>query len=246
MENQEIRQKTFPLLQVTDVCCIHRRHMLLDHVSFSLNSGESLGILGLRQSGKSLLLQVLAGAVRINQGTVQLKGFSPRHGKNFYSNIGLVTEKASLFTDLRVSENLDLIYHLKQVKDPHFVDTLLERLDLKSYLKERAGALPPGPYQRLALACALVNQPALLLLDDVLHGIDSFSLTLIQDEIQHFLATEGTLIWVVHLPDDLASVQYTAWMEEGRLEILPEATVRSRWHTPNFHRSTEEAGDKAP
>jgi len=243
MENQKTPLKMFPLLQVTDVCCGKSPKMVLDHINLALNSGESLGILGLRQSGQSLLLQVLAGAIRPNSGKVQLAGYTPKQGKKFYSQVGIVTESPSLFGDLRIEENLDFIACLKGCSKNPEIDGILERLDLKPHLKERLNTDSPGLYRRTALACALLGQPALLLMDDILYGIDPLSLELIQNEVQRFMDQGGTLIWVVHTPADLETMQHTAWMDDGKLEILPKEEVTARWHTPAFHLTAAKAGE---
>lgn len=245
MGREKMQQgKAAPLLEVHGLTCRRHGKNLLDAIDFSLYAGESLGILGFRASGRSLLLETLAGTVRC-KGSIQLDGVRPGILRQFYKALGLVTEKPSLFLDLKGIENIDLISSLKAVKDTDKATALLERLELIPYLKQKAGTLEPGVYQRLALACALLNQPKLLLMDDVLYGLDSLSRTLLKKELARFSEDGGTLIWMVHTPEDLREVQKSAWMEQGKLTFLPPADIASRWKMEAFsgNGSTAEAGE---
>ncbi len=227
-----------PLLNVSGIGCKKRGRILLDQVSFTLQAAETLGILGLRGSGKSLLLYILAGAVRATEGSVTLGGFTPRQNAKYCRQLGLVTGVPSLFADLRVAENLDLIGSRKGAAKTVETAALAERLALNDHAAETAGALSPGVYQRLALACALLNQPRLLLLDDVLYGLDAESARLIRQELHRFQESGGAILRVLHGPEDLAEVEQAAWMEKGRFTRLSPAEAAARWPS-----AATEAGD---
>ncbi len=246
MDGQKMqKEEKAPLLEVHGLTCRRHGKKLLDEIDFSLYTGESLGILGFQSSGRSLLLETLAGTVRC-QGSIRLGGVRPGFSKRFYRSLGLVTEKPSLFLDLKVIENIDLISSLKAVKDTEAINSLLERLELMPYLKKKAGSLEAGVYQRLALACALLNQPKLLLLDDVLYGLDSVARTLLKKELTRFSGEGGVLVWMVHTPEDLQEVTKSAWIEQGKLKFLSPAAIASFWEKeiPCENDSTAEAGER--
>ncbi len=204
---------------------------VLNGVSLQLFPGECMGIFGLRGSGKTSLLHILAGVDRFSSGTVEVLGCNISKNQQYRQEIGLVTQEPSLFQDLSVMENLDFIAALKNVRQ---VDIAIERvtaqLELKDYLRHPITALDVGLYQRLSLACALLNSPRLLIIDELIKDIDLYSRSLIIKQLKPFLQSGGACICGFSNMEMADFFDRVGWLENGRLEILAPLQARGKWN----------------
>ncbi|MDD3364090.1 MAG: ABC transporter ATP-binding protein [Syntrophomonas sp.] len=202
---------------------------VLNGVSLQLFPGECLGIFGLRGSGKTSLLHILAGVDRFSSGTVEVLGCNISKSQQFKQKMGLVTQEPSLFQDLSVMENLDFIAALKNVRQEN-IGRVTAQLELKEYLRHPITALDVGLYQRLALACALLNSPRLLILDELIKDIDLYSRHLIIKQLKPFLQGGGACICGFSNMDMADFFDRVGWLEYGQLEILAPSQARKKWN----------------
>jgi ABC-2 type transport system ATP-binding protein len=204
---------------------------ILKGISLQLLPGECLGIFGLRGSGKTSLLHILAGIDRFTSGTVEVLGCNISKSQRFKQELGLVTQEPSLFLDLNVLENLDFIAALKNVKQ---VDIAIERvtsqLKLNDYLRHPIPALDVGLYQRLSLACALLNSPRLLIIDELIKDIDLYSRSLIINQLKLFLQRGGACICGFSNMEMADYFDRVGWLEIGQLEILAPSQAHEKWN----------------
>lgn len=176
--------------------------IVLDNVNFQVDAGKLFILFGYSGSGKTTLISILAGVQAYKSGTVEVCD---------RRDIGLVTQQYSLFTHLTVQENLQAIGMMKGMSPQelnHRVPSVVEALQLENALRHRAGRLPWGAQQRLALACAILNNPRLLLVDDILSRGDPESTEVIVRSTRAHVAQGNTCIWATgRLPEvfDLAA-----------------------------------------
>jgi heme exporter protein A len=135
------------------------RPVLVD-VSLELRRGEALLLVGPNGAGKTTLLRVLAGLLRPSAGHVERR-----------APLGMVAHEPMLYPALTARENLRFFARLHGVNTAR-VDALLEQVDLVHRAHDRIGTFSRGMLQRIAIARALVHQPALLLFDEPLSGLD--------------------------------------------------------------------------
>jgi heme exporter protein A len=140
----------------------HRR--VLAGVSLSLAPGEVLLLVGPNGAGKTTLLRVLAGLLRPHGGVVERRG-----------SVGLVAHHSMLYDALTARENLAFFAQLYGGDSQGRAAELLERMGLSAWADERVAAFSRGMIQRLAIARALLPEPAILLLDEPLTGLDDRS-----------------------------------------------------------------------
>ncbi|NLG32609.1 MAG: ABC transporter ATP-binding protein [Syntrophomonadaceae bacterium] len=216
------------LVEVKDLVQKFLLKRVLDGISFNLLSGEALGIFGLRGSGKTALLHILAGVERFSSGQVEVLGCDIRKNPSFRQGIGLVTQEPSLFQDLNVLENLDFIASLKNAGPPD-IERVILQLELKDYLRYPVNSLEAGVYQRLSLACAILNSPRLLILDEVIKDIDIYSRHLILQGLEPFLASGGGVVCGFSNIEMSAYFNRVAWLEKGQMEILSPGEARDKW-----------------
>jgi len=147
--------------------------------SFRLAKGEILGVLGSDGAGKTTLLRMIAGQLRPSSGAVFIDGcntVSQRDGVK--SRIGYMPQRFGLYQDLTVAENIDFfmdIYGITGAERIRRKDQYLKFSNLLPFTDRLAGDLSGGMKQKLGLACVLVHEPALLILDEPTNGVDPVS-----------------------------------------------------------------------
>ncbi|MEN6391707.1 MAG: ABC transporter ATP-binding protein [Syntrophomonas sp.] len=216
------------LMTVTGLSQKRGRREVIKNLSFTLLKNECLGIFGLRGSGKTTLLHTLAGIDRVSSGKVEILGHDIKKSTGFKKSLGLVTQEPSLFKDLKVLENLDYIAVLKGC-GPRNITPLVERLELGEFLQKPVTNLDLGVYQRLSLACALVNDPEILIADELIRDIDLYSHHLIIREMERFLGSGRSCIWGFSNIEDAERMSRIVWLEAGLNEIYEPEAALAKW-----------------
>jgi ABC-2 type transport system ATP-binding protein len=164
-------------------------------VSLGVNEGEIFGLIGPDGAGKTTTFQILAGVMEADAGAAKVFG---RPALEMRAQTGYLTQAFSLYPDLSVMENIRYIGDLRLVPPDEIVERgrrYLRMFDMDRFEKRLAGRLSGGMKQKLALACALVPQPRVLLLDEPTTGVDPVSRREFWDTLAH-LAAEGLTIMV--------------------------------------------------
>lgn len=146
----------------------HGKDHLRD-VDIEIPAGKIFGVIGPDGAGKTTLLHILSGIVEPKQGVVKVLGKAPRDAR---LDIGYVTQKLSLYQDLTVEENLQYSAGVKNVSGETDARSNLALLGLDRFSNRLVRDLSGGMKQKLALLCALISHPRLLLLDEPTSGLD--------------------------------------------------------------------------
>jgi ABC-2 type transport system ATP-binding protein len=148
---------------------------VVDDVSFDVGRAEIVALLGPNGAGKTTTLRMLAGLIAPTRGSVVIDGveLTPATGTTLRGRIGFLTEAPGLWDRLTVRENLIVYAGLYALDHPdRAVDRVLEVLELGDRTSSRAAELSKGARQKVALARALLHDPAILLLDEPTSGLD--------------------------------------------------------------------------
>ncbi len=186
----------------------------LDGVSLRVRTGEVYGLLGPNGSGKTTLIRTLVGLVRPDAGTVTVLGRRmPEVG--ILSRIGYMTQAAALYPDLSVEQNVRFFAAINGTEDN--VGAALDFVELGARRRSVVAELSGGMRTRASLACALVNRPRLLLLDEPTVGVDPQLRRQLWDRFQA-MASEGTTILVSsHVMDEAERCQRLGLILFGKL-----------------------------
>ncbi|EGT4373055.1 ABC transporter ATP-binding protein [Cronobacter malonaticus] len=190
-------------------------------LSVTIRAGSVTGLVGPDGAGKTTLMRILAGLMRQDDGRVQVLGLDPIAEENaLHAVLGYMPQKFGLYEDLTVQENLNLYADLRSVTGAVREQTfarLLEFTSLGPFTGRLAGKLSGGMKQKLGLACTLVGQPKVLLLDEPGVGVDPISRRELWQMV-HELAGDGMLIlWSTSYLDEAEQCREVLLMNEGEL-----------------------------
>src|SRR5262245_17907245 len=201
----------------------------LDDVSFQVRTGEIFGLIGADGAGKTTAFKIIAGVLAEGGGEVRILGTTPRQAGR---RVGYLTQPFSLYMDLSIDENLAYAGGLRQVPPADYAERrerYFKLFDLYRFTDRLAGRLSGGMKQKLALTCALIADPALLLLDEPTTGVDPVTRRDFWDALTS-LATGGMSI-IVATPylDEAERCHRVALMERGKIyDIDTPARFRSK------------------
>ncbi|MDR2341843.1 MAG: ATP-binding cassette domain-containing protein [Campylobacteraceae bacterium] len=169
----------------------------LNNISFTAKSGEITGLIGPDGAGKTTLIRLLTGLMSFDSGELKVLGVKmPDKSSEFLEQVGYMPQKFGLYEDLSVLENLQLYASLRSITNvDERIDDLLGFTKLKPFVSRRAGNLSGGMKQKLALACALIKKPKILLLDEPSVGVDPISRRDLWDMVSLFLKDNVAIIW---------------------------------------------------
>jgi ABC-2 type transport system ATP-binding protein len=191
----------------------------VDRLDLRVPRGQIYGFLGPNGSGKSTTIRMLCGLLTPTEGSATVLDTEiPGRARRLRPRIGYMTQKFSLFGDMTVTENLQFIseiYSYPRSKRKQRIEELLDRYDLRDQRRQMAGTMSGGQKQRLALACAVLHRPELLLLDEPTSAVDPQSR---RDfwAILFRLAEAGTTILVsTHYMDEAERCHRLAILDRG-------------------------------
>lgn len=212
-------------------------------VNFTVNAGETLGLLGSNGAGKSTVLKLLSGLMKPDAGRIELGGTvifdsSKRVFKQAEErNVGYMFQNYALFPHMTARENIEYGLKMRRVDTAERnirVDELISSLGLAEIADEPVTKMSGGQRQRIALARALTPNPSLLLLDEPLSALDSKTQEKLRQELASVIRQEDIpCILVTHsILDTLAVADRTAVIERGRITAIgtPEEIV----HNPAY------------
>ncbi len=223
------------LIETSDLHKAFGRTRAVNGLSLRVNAGEAYGLVGPDGAGKTTLLRLLVGALRADSGAAQINGCDvARQTEAARQRIGYLAQRFSLYGDLTVLENLKFFGEVRGLGEQQVkarAETLLSFIGLAGFENRRADALSGGMKQKLGLACALIHEPRVLLLDEPTTGVDPVTR---QDFWQLLIRViaQGTAV-VVSTPymDEAARCNRIGFMHSGRL--LVEGTPRELAATLN-------------
>lgn len=202
----------------------------VDRVSFTVDRGEMFGLIGPDGAGKSTIYRILATLLAPDNGNVSVMGFDViKDYREIRNRIGYMPERFSLYPDLTVTENLNFFASL-------FGVTVKENFDLISpifsqlakFPNRKAGALSGGMKQKLALSCALIHRPELLLLDEPTTGVDAVSRSEFWDMLATLRNYGITILVSTSYMDEANRCDRVAMIDKGHILAIdsPDGLVR--------------------
>jgi ABC-2 type transport system ATP-binding protein len=196
----------------------------LDGISLRVTAGEMFGLIGPDGAGKTTALRAICGLVRPDAGTVRLFGVDPLRVRTVATgSIGYLSQRFSLYGDLSIDENIEFFAELHGVyrfSAPR--DRLLDLTGLRPFRTRLADRLSGGMKQKLALACTLVHEPRVLVLDEPTTGVDPVARREFWKLLAEFRASGLTIIMATPYLDEAERCSRVALLSGGRLLATDE------------------------
>ena len=191
----------------------------VDDVSFAIESGEMFGLIGPDGAGKTTLIRMACGLLRPDGGHISVLGRDPvRQHRAVTADIGYLSQRFSLYGDLSIDENIAFFAEIHGVRGYEASrDRLLEMTQLAAFRARRADRLSGGMKQKLALACTLVHEPKVLILDEPTTGVDPVSRREFWKLLSEFLSRGLTIVMSTQYLDEAERCARVALLHDGRL-----------------------------
>jgi ABC-type multidrug transport system ATPase subunit len=203
------------------------RFRAVDHVSFRVEQGEIVGLLGANGAGKTTIIKMLTGILPLTSGEGRVGGADMRRAAlDIKRRIGYMSQAFSLYRDLTVEENIRLyagIYGLSRAETAVRLSWVAELAGLQGHERAMTGSLPMGVRQRLALGCALVHRPRILFLDEPTSGVDPVGRRQFWQILFGLAREQGVAILVTtHVMSEAEQCDRLVLMYDGR--VIADAT----------------------
>ncbi|MES1260320.1 MAG: ABC transporter ATP-binding protein, partial [Acidobacteriota bacterium] len=186
-------------------------------IDLDVRRGEIFGLIGPDGAGKTSTFQILGGVMEATAGVAEVYGRPAREAR---AHTGYLTQTFSLYPDLTVAENIRYIGDLRRVSSNDIRERggrYLRMFDMDRFTDRLAGRLSGGMKQKLALACALVAQPQVLLLDEPTTGVDPVSRREFWDTLAHLSSDGLTILVATPYLDEAERCHRVALMHLGQL-----------------------------
>ncbi|HIU37332.1 MAG TPA: ABC transporter ATP-binding protein, partial [Candidatus Aphodousia faecigallinarum] len=207
---------------------------ILNAVSAEFKKGQLIALVGADGAGKTTLMRVMAGLLKPQEGSVQFFGreLYTQELNQLQTLCGYMPQQFGLYTDLSVGENLTLyadLFGLSDIERKNRFEQLLKMTGLSAFTDRPAGKLSGGMKQKLGLACALLNRPQILLLDEPTVGVDPLSRkelwTILKDSVK---SGDMTIVVATTYMDEASLCDDVVIIENGEVVLhdSPEAIAR--------------------
>jgi len=216
-------------ITVSNISKSYNKVKALDQISLDVKSGELFGLIGPDGAGKTTLFRVLATLLIQDEGQATVAGYDVfKDYKSIRSHVGYMPGRFSLYQDLTVEENLNFFATI-------FGTTIEENYDLikdiyiqiEPFKDRRAGKLSGGMKQKLALSCALIHKPKVLLLDEPTTGVDPVSRKEFWEMLKRLQQKNITILVSTPYMDEAALCDRIALITDGKILQIdtPESII---------------------
>lgn len=222
----------------------------VDHISFTVKQGEIFGFLGANGAGKTTAMRMLCGLSKPTSGNGLVADYDiatqPEHVKR---HIGYMSQKFSLYEDLKVWENMRLfggIYGLRDKEIAQKTDKILQELGFETERDTLVRALPLGWKQKLAFSVSIFHEPQIVFLDEPTGGVDPVARRRFWELIYHAADRGITVFVTTHYMDEAEYCDRVSIMVDGRIEALgTPKELRTRFHAASMDEVFQQLARKA-
>lgn len=210
------------LVKLYQVVKRYGSHLSVDHLSLTIEEGEIFGLLGPNGAGKSTTIKMMCGLLKSDHGDVFIDGQEVRkHPLAVKRKIGLVPQEIAIYDELSALENVQFFGRLYGLRGKLLLERAEEALafvGLSEQRKKKPTTFSGGMKRRLNIACALVHQPKLIIMDEPTVGIDPQSRNHILESVRELNRRGATVIYTSHYMEEVEAISTRIGiMDHGRL-----------------------------
>ena len=190
-------------IEVSGVSKKYKDRMLVDDVSFTVEKGEILGIVGLNGSGKTVLLKCICGLMDYSGGTITVNGKVIGKDCEYPANMGVIIETPGFLPYHSGYKNLEYLASLRKKISKQDIKDVLVKVGLAGEEKKLVAKYSLGMRQRLGIAQAIMENPELLILDEPMNGLDKDGIAEVRKLLLEMKAEGKTMIITSHNEEDI-------------------------------------------
>lgn len=215
-----------PQLEIRNLSFSYKNEAIFKDLNIKLSGDQLVGVIGVNGSGKSTLLKLLLGLLKVASGEVLICGHRPQE-KSCRHMVGAALQDIDFPNSERVLEVLKFIQ--AQYPNPQSIEPLIEDFFLKDFIHKPCGQLSGGMKRRLALACALLGKPQVLLLDEPSTGLDFPSRRQLINNLKKYQVRDQALVIMIsHHPEDILQKASCFWhVKNGGIQTLSPEEMAS-------------------
>lgn len=232
-------QETQTVIRVEQLVKTFGNFTAVDHISFEVKRGEIFGFLGANGAGKTTAMRILCGLSRPTSGKAEVMGYDVRtQSEEIKKHIGYMSQKFSLYEDLKVWENVRLfagIYGVPETEIAPRTEEMLKRIGLYDERETLVRALPLGWKQRLAFSVSIFHNPQLVFLDEPTGGVDPATRRQFWQLIYQAADRGITIFVTTHYMDEAEYCDRISMMVDGQIKALDSPSgLKARFHAANM------------
>ncbi len=224
IQSNPIKPSTEKVIKVENLVKRFGSFTAVDHISFEVEKGEIFGFLGANGAGKTTAMRMLCGLSKPTSGKGQVAGFDiEKEAEKVKASIGYMSQKFSLYNDLKVWENIRLfagIYGMPKNEIAEKTDALLNSLQFESERNTLVKALPLGWKQKLAFSVSIFHNPKVVFLDEPTGGVDPATRRQFWELIYNATTNGITVFVTTHYMDEAEYCNRVSIMVDGRIDAL--------------------------
>jgi heme exporter protein A len=212
-----------PAIEVHKLTKAFGHQVALRGVDLSVDDGEFLTLFGPNGAGKTTLMRIVASLTRPTAGTIRVRGEDlGKAATSLRRHIGLISHNSLLYSDLTPDENLRFFARMYDLPDAAArIDTVLDQVGLTARRRDPVRTFSRGMVQRLAIARAILHDPAIMLLDEPYTGLDLQAADMLRAVLQELAASDRTVILTTHnLEHGLEMCDRAAILSRGKVAWL--------------------------
>ncbi len=208
------------VLEINNITKLYKNGRGVKNITFDVEKGDVLGLLGPNGSGKTTIMKVITGLCHANDGEVKIFGMNNEDNfEKCMSNVGVLIEAPAIYDNLTAIKNLRLMAKFYDNVDDARIEKVLKTVRLEKYKNDKAGRFSLGMKQRLGLALALLSEPDLVVLDEPTNGLDIEGMIEVREIITRMANEKGiTFLVSSHLANEIEKTcNKVAVIHEGEL-----------------------------
>jgi ABC-2 type transport system ATP-binding protein len=212
-----------PIIATKDLSRDFKQTRAVNSLDLEVQPGELFGLVGPDGAGKTTALRLLAGLLYITEGSATVTGFDLKtESESIKARVGYMAQEFNLYGELTVAENLQFfseLYDVDRTVIHERTERLLDFAGLKEFTSRRAAHLSGGMKKKLALACTLIHEPPLLLLDEPTTGVDPISRREFWDILTELYLGGTTIVVSTPYMDEADRCSRVGLMYEGKMIV---------------------------
>jgi len=197
------------MIEVSNISKSYNEVLAVDQVSFSINKGEVLGLLGHNGAGKTTIMKMLTGFLSPDTGTINISNMSvSTNTLDIQKIIGYLPENCPVWSEMSIIEYLDFQLSLKNIYGENkkkLINDAIDRTNIRDRVFDSISSLSRGYRQRVGVAQAIMHNPEVIILDEPTNGLDPTQILSMRNLIKE-LSTSSTVILSTHVLQEVEAV----------------------------------------